>query len=280
MDPGSVGTAAKLPVKKIHSSADNIAEKNNSVLGRSFDAFPWTKLLLPVKMIDLNKGNQMSAITVTRPDRVAESAEILANYRENELACVIIRRLGGEAVEQLPPVARDEQPRSIFIEIARSKPKLRETLRTALVHLLRHAADREIEDPLIVGEICSLSAVLDAEQAVKPLIVLVASSDLSNVRLSEDEDLRLRALRSLVGLLGAHRSLEDAGELERVLESLLGDKRYELLALAALVGLCPERRSELLGRAAVTDVSELDLILEWAGFVEPTAEPKDRQRSA
>jgi hypothetical protein len=222
----------------------------------------------------------MSAITVTRPERVAESAEFLANYEENELACIIVRRLGGEAVEQLPPMARDEEPRSIFIEIARFKPKLRETLRAALVHLLRRAADREIEDPLIVGEICSLSAVLDAEQAIKPLIVLVASSDLSSVRLSDDEDLRLRALRSLVGLLGAHRSVEEAEELKTVLESLLGDKRYELLALAALVGLSPERRSELLGRAAIADVSELDLILEWAGFVEPAAESKDRQRSA
>jgi hypothetical protein len=145
---------------------------------------------------------------------------------------------------------------------------------------LRHATDREIEDPRIVGEICSLSAVLDAEQAIKPLIVLVANTDLSNVRLSDDEDLRLRALRSLVGLLGAHRSVEDAGELQTVLESLLGDKRYELLALAALVGLSPERRSELLARTAITDASELDLILEWAGFVEAAAKPKDRQRSA
>lgn len=271
---------AEPSVKKTRGNADNITEKTNSVLGRSFKGFPWTKPLLPVTMVDLNKGSQMSAITVARADRVAESAEILANFEENELACVIVRRLGGKAVEQLPPMARDEEPRSIFIEIARFQPKLRETLRGALVQLLRQAAYREIEDPLIVGEICTLSAVLDAEQAMCPLVVLISNGDLSNVRLSDHEDLRLRALRSLVGLLGAHRSVEDAGELRTAMESLLGDKRYELLALAALVGLWPERRPELLGRAALTDVSELDLILEWAGFVAGAAEPKDRRRSA
>ena len=127
------------------------------------------------------------------------------------------------------------------------------------------AHEPAFKKPHVAGEICFLCTSLDAPAAIAPLITLVSRDDAADISVADGEDLRLRAL---VGLLGYHQDLRYNPGFAAALEPLLRSPKYKILSLTALVGLWPERRSELTKLASLSpdEESSLELSLEWSGF--------------
>lgn len=227
----------------------------------------------------------MSAITAApQLQSVSKAAQALARYDVTDLADVIVRRLEGQLLPQLPGVGRDEEARSIFVELAdfAGTPELHENLRGAVVQLIDIIANQSaFENPQIAGDVCFLCASLDAPRAIGPLARMVSRDDLTSVFLPDGEDLRLRALRTLVALLALHKPSQGGEYLISVLEYTLGDPRYKILSLTALLGVWPEQREEFLKLAPLNpdDESRLNLSLQWAGFAHETADLKGRRSS-
>lgn len=224
-------------------------------------------------IVDLHQGRKMSAaVTIPgRPDRVKQATELLGQCNVSELADLIVKRLEGHFIRDLPGPVRDEEPRAIFVEIAKagSNPQLAENLRRAVADLLRAMSSQELSRSQVIGDVCYLCTALGASDAINPLATLVSRDDTALAHLKDCEDLRLRALRSLVGLLGWHQPSDPDPQLEHLFERLLHDPKYELLSLTALVGLWPERRIEFIDLASSGRSLEhrLRTSLRWAGFV-------------
>jgi hypothetical protein len=243
--------------------------------------------MLPDKIMNQRKGRKMSAISAltasSRAESVIEAARVLAGCDVSHLASLIVRRLEGGIIAELPGVVRDEEPRSVFIELAAVNPQLCESLQRAVVQLLDHIASQSVfEKPNVAGEICCLCTLLDASRGIDPLAKLVSRDDTALALLPDGEDLRLRALRSLVGLLGDRHATQPEASLATVFEHLLGDPKCGLLSLTALVGLWPERRSEFVRRSLLSpsDESRLDISLRWAGFISEAAQLKGQSSRA
>jgi hypothetical protein len=160
------------------------------------------------------------------------------------LEALIDARLNGFRVpngNQLPPPAQDEDPADIFVDLAESDTAWREAGRTASTQLLsRWVAEFERPDPDRVealGELCYLVARIGNTGAMPQLEMLVTRKE-STALLHPGEDLRLRALRALVGLMGSGQG--PFPQYRPVLTQSLADPKLALTALVGLIGVWPD----------------------------------------
>jgi hypothetical protein len=158
-----------------------------------------------------------------------------------------LRDARGEYASQLPPPAHDEDPADIFVDLAESDMAWRESLRTASTQLLsRWVGEFQQPDPVRVralGELCYLVARIGNTAAMPQLEMLVSRKE-STALLHPGEDLRLRALRALVGLMGSNAAL--AFQYRPVLTQSLADPKLALTALVGLIGVWPDETDTFL----------------------------------
>jgi hypothetical protein len=151
-----------------------------------------------------------------------------------------LRNARSEYAGQLPPLSPDEDPADIFIDLAESDTGWREGLRAASTQLLsRWVAEFEQPDPdhvRALGELCYLVARIGSTDAMPHLQALVTRKE-STALLHPGEDLRLRALRALVGLMGTDGAR--IFEYRPLLMQSLADPRLALTALVGLIGIWP-----------------------------------------
>jgi len=160
------------------------------------------------------------------------------------LEALIEARLSGARgpyVSPLPLPAHDEDPADIFVDLAESDSAWREGLRAASTQLLsRWVAEFQRPDPdrvRALGELCYLVARIGNTNAMPQLEMLVTRKE-STALLHPGEDLRLRALRALVGLMGSGHG--QFPQYRPVLTQSLADPKLALTALVGLIGVWPD----------------------------------------
>lgn len=195
-----------------------------------------------------------------------------------ELEKAVWKRLRGEPQDiDLPGLARDEDPADIFLHVVKytNERSLADLLRGACAHLLEAALQSPHleQDAVAIGELCYLSARIGASDAIEPLTVLVERKETSSFTVRTGEDLRLRALRSLVGLLASNRQRVDTQRHRRLFEECLRLPRYKKMALTGLVGLWPELKDEFVRDLSGDEARALKTSLAIAGYGSPSIVP-------
>lgn len=159
-----------------------------------------------------------------------------------------LRGARAEYVKILPPPGRDEDLADIFVDLAESDSAWRAALHDASTQLLsRWVPEFQPADANRVqalGELCYLAARIGNTSALPYLRTLVERKDATGL-LHPGEDLRLRALRALVGLLGAGGYLNPF-DYRPVLTETLAEPRLTLTALVGLIGLWPAETNTFL----------------------------------
>lgn len=170
-----------------------------------------------------------------------------------DLESLIDARLSGARAGYkwtLPPPGRDEDPADIFVDLAESDTLWRDALLGASTQLLlRWVEEFQSADANRVqalGELCYLAARIGNTAALPHLLKLVGRKDATRL-LHPGEDLRLRALRALVGLLGAGGNVQ-INEYKPVLTEALSEPPLTVTALVGLIGLWPAETETFLQR--------------------------------
>lgn len=178
----------------------------------------------------------------------------------------------------LPALHRDEAPVDIFVDLADLYEDWRRELLRAIPNLLSNAVPEFLNkeskenspaETYFLGELCYLAARINCLDALDMLRALAANERATGL-VSATETLRLRALRSMVGLLNAFASTtpcviyqkkNSADEIStyrvpeawvpyrRTLFEALNDPRLAVVALAGLIGLWPRERAFFLRSA-------------------------------
>lgn len=156
-------------------------------------------------------------------------------------------RLKGERTK-LPAASPEEDPADIFVDLAETDKYWRDQLRAAVAKLLSSQVKEFSPDQWFkvgfLGELCYLAARIGSTEALEPLRTLAANSKARGL-VSAGEDLRLRALRAYVGLLGATANPQVVANRE-VLTSALSEPRLATVALAGLIGVWPDETQNFL----------------------------------
>jgi len=222
---------------------------------------------------------------IERANRMASSASASAPVPRWQLAALALSGMAssGEAVavlrqrlytperpELLPALSRDEEPADIFVDLVEHNPQssLASLLRQACQILLTEMAGRpHLTYSSQTGELCYLAARIGSLESVPALRTLVEHHEAPLAMVQTGENLRVRALRCLVGLLGSAPASRD--EFQGFFERFLTEPGCELVALTGLLGLWPESRSEILSRLPAgfhLDETLLKASLTVAGF--------------
>ena len=174
----------------------------------------------------------------------------------------------------LPPLHRDEEPVDVFVDLAELDPRWRDDLQTAVAKLLAtEVANVGLEDPSrshLLGELCYLAARIGSEEALDSLRSLVASERATGL-IGPGEDLRLRALRAFVGLLGTAGRMQTNDD-RNVLTAALAEPRLAMVALAGLIGLWPDEAETFL-RVVSADIQYGELLELSIRLAFPTKNP-------
>jgi hypothetical protein len=188
-------------------------------------------------------------MTVPRPTLVT-IAERLGMVDAIQLEAIVARRLSRQWVDELPALTRDEDPADILIDSYAvqqegNAPLLK--LENACVSLAERWARISALDvrrmPEPVGELHYLCARIGAVHATPSIAHVAEREDLSGVLLPGGEDLQLRSLRCLAGLLSlAPRYTRQ--EFQRVFQKAIDVPQHTLIALTALAAFDPENREK------------------------------------
>jgi hypothetical protein len=169
-------------------------------------------------------------------------------------------RLNGD-VTFLPALTNDEDPADVFVDLAAQS----DVWRTALAATAARVLEQWVSDfrpgnaerSAAVGELCYLAARIGSIASMEPLAQLVNNRNATDL-VAPGEDLRLRALRALIGLLG-NAPYADASRHRRLLEETLTEPRLALVSATGLIGVWPDERESVL-RSLPDQVERGDLL--------------------
>lgn len=176
----------------------------------------------------------------------------LASQNTGYLEDILERRLRRLPTWGLPPLARDEDPADIFID---SCEWLREKGSTVIqlqeackIVANRWSSQTEFRwQPEPLGELLYLCGRIGVQGAIDAIAKVLNRNDLVGLTLPGGEDLQLRALRSLCGLL-VHSKLDERESYRSLLERALDNPQHLRMALSALVAFWPGAREGFLSR--------------------------------
>jgi hypothetical protein len=204
--------------------------------------------------------------------RLAQARAFLSPLDPEQVAGVIAARIRESEGLPLPRLSRDERPVDIFVDIVEYggdealSTHLREAGARLLARMVEDSAGRNLlPNVASLSELCYLSARIGALDALESLRALSSREDAAVPTPASGEDLRLRALRCMVGLLGSHPDRSDRDRYREVLERCLDVPGYELIALTGLVGLWPGYK-EVGRQGRNVDEKLLNTSLAVAGF--------------
>ena len=191
---------------------------------------------------------------------------------------VIQARLTGGPTN-LPAAAPEEDPVDIFVDLAELDKSWKDQLRTAVAKLLsaqvKEYKPEESSKTTFLGELCYLAARIGSTEALEPLKVLVGNIRATGL-VSPGEDLRLRALRSYVGLLGASANPQGVVDA-KLLTNSLTEPRLAMVALVGLIGIWPDQAEEYL-KQFPADAQHGELLELSINLAFPSKNPLRRSR--
>jgi hypothetical protein len=206
-------------------------------------------------------------MTAPRPT-LEELASRFSELDSDRLELIVRVRLLGDSVrDELPRLGRDEDRTDVLIDLAEwLRDRNREWMQ--LLEVCARLADawagsegsavRDRPEPL--GELHYLCARIGAVEARNGIARVVQREDLRGVLLPNGEDLQLRALRCLAGLL-ARVSGDEREEFLPLFSEAIAVPQHLPLALTALVAFDPERRDEYVERAGASWPLHLEQVL-------------------
>jgi hypothetical protein len=161
---------------------------------------------------------------------------------------LIVSRLTGEPETGLPGLSGDEQPVDILVDLADLDQEWRGPLQGAVAGVLRQRVpgfepDDEAETRLL-GELCYLAARIGSTAALVPIGMLAGNVQATGL-VAPGEHLRMRALRSYVGLLGATPNSQGVADRAMLMTALL-EPPLAVVALTGLIGVWPGERENFL----------------------------------
>lgn len=191
-------------------------------------------------------------MTAPRPS-LEELASRLVELDMDRLESIVRARLLREPVAQLPPLSRDEDPADILIDLA-DWLRERERAWAQLDEACARVADmwaglyQRWIPPEAMGELHYLCARIGAVDARHGIARVIRREDLRGILLPAGEDLQLRALRCLAGLL-ARIAREERNEFLPLYIEALAVPQHLPIALTALAAFDPDGRDRHLARA-------------------------------
>ena len=204
-----------------------------------------------------------------RSPRMAQALAFLSELEPKRFPEVVLARIRGTGDLPLPRLARDEKPVDIFVDVAErgSTPHVADSLRAASATLLGEFVGGDlVSHAPVVSELCYLAARIGSFQALDALRILAQREDAAMPTPTPGEDLRLRALRCLVGLLGSAPRLPDPERFKAVLEQCAQSPNYKLIAMTGLIGMWPEYKNRGELPSLGIDEALLNVSLTVAGF--------------
>jgi len=207
-------------------------------------------------------------MTAPRPS-LEELASRFSELNNDRLERVVRARLvGGSVGDELPRLGRDEDRADVLIDLAewlRERDREWIQLLEVCARLADAWADAEVnavrDRPEPLGELHYLCARIGAVGARNGIARVVRRADLRGVLLPAGEDLQLRALRCLAGLLARVSPGERQGFLPLFNEALEVPQHLPL-ALTALVAFDPDRRDEYVARAGKSWPIHLEQVVD------------------
>jgi hypothetical protein len=191
-------------------------------------------------------------MTMPRP-ALEDIASRLVELSVEDLGEIVHARLLREPVAELPRLGRDEDPADVLIDITewlRERERAWTQITEVCVLLANVWADvyqvRIRPEP--VGELHYLCARIGAVEARQGIARVIRREDLRGILLPAGEDLQLRALRCLAGLL-ARVSRDERKEFLPLFIEAIEVPQHLPIALTALVAFDPDGRDVYLARA-------------------------------
>ena len=198
-------------------------------------------------------------MTTTPRQPLPAIAEYLTLLEAGALEGLVRRRLFREPVPELPPLGRDEDPADVFVDVdgwLRERNHSWAAIRNICASLAEQWAKvpyvRQRPEPL--GELHYLCARIAAVEARGAIAGVAEREDLRGVLLPGGEDIQLRALRCLAGLLVHLGKIEQMPFLP-VFERALKVSQHRPMALTALVAFDPPGREQYIRRTAAQSES-------------------------
>lgn len=190
-------------------------------------------------------------MTAPRP-ALGQLANRLVDLDEESLYSIVRARLFRDSVEELPRLGRDEDPADILVDLAewlRERDYIWTKLSDACARLADGAVDayRVRARPGPVGELHYLCARIGAVKARHGIAQVIRRADLRGILLPAGEDLQLRALRCLTGLL-AQVSRDEREAFLPLFTEALQVPQHLPISLTALVAFDPDGRDGYVAR--------------------------------
>lgn len=203
-------------------------------------------------------------MTAPRPE-LGELAARLVDLDDETLQNIVRARLFRESVEELPRLGRDEDPADILVDLAewlRERDYAWPQLTDACARLAEASPDayRVRARPGPLGELHYLCARIGAVKARHGIAQVIRRADLRGILLPAGEDLQLRALRCLTGLL-AQITRDEREEFLPLFTEALEVPQHLPIALTALVAFDPDGRDGYVARVGETWPLHLDQVL-------------------
>jgi hypothetical protein len=206
-------------------------------------------------------------MTAPRP-ALEELASRLGELNSERLERIVrARLLGGSVGDELPRLGRDEDPADVLIDLAewlRDRDREWMQLTEVCARLADAWAEEEVSAvrnrPEPLGELHYLCARIGAVGARNGIARVVRRGDLRGVLLPAGEDLQLRGLRCLAGLLAR----VSRGEREAFLplfNEAIEVPQHLPLALTALLAFDPDHRDEYVAHASKSWPRHLEQVL-------------------
>ena len=205
-------------------------------------------------------------MTAPRPALGELAARLVDFDMDERLENVVRARLFREPVEDLPRLGRDEDPADILVDLAewvRERDYEWTPLSDACARLAETWADPNWvwTSPEPLGELHYLCARIGAVKARHGIARVIQRADLRGILLPGGEDLHLRALRSLAGLL-AHVARDEREEFLPLFTEALDVPQHLPIALTALVAFDPDGRDEYVARIRESWPMHLEQVLD------------------
>jgi hypothetical protein len=172
---------------------------------------------------------------------------------ELNLAQAIETRLLGLRDDVFPPPSGGEDPADLFVDLAEKDSDWKARLQVEVANLLFSWPGHGWDDSVrlrALGELCYLAARIGSVAAIDPIRMLVEDKRATGL-VAPGEDLRLRALRALVGLLGDAPAAA-AIRCRPALMAALTEPRLAVTALIGLLGLWPNEADDFHRRFPAT----------------------------
>lgn len=172
----------------------------------------------------------------------------------------------------LPALSRDEDPADIFIDCIERFPTTAIRLASASTAVMNEWAtktNQQVQDAAeAMGELLYLCGRVGAKDAMPAISELARREDLDNIKLGNGEDIQLRALRSLGGLLYNATAEEREGQkelFEKALDTPV--KERMLIGLNTLYVFWPEQRDSFIERARRHPMPNIEELVKVPSFI-------------